>query len=522
MTEQDLELIINLILSYFKAVEYVSQKPKLSKEEKLERLLTPLIELNKLLASLHFENENPYRRWDGTYPFISERVYKDDLDLEYLDYDKSRYSIDWREDERIPDRRGPRIWKYQPEEQKRNREEAMKQEAIRRGIEIADFEDSLIIHSYPQDLYPKWLPTLDEEKIKSRDLLDQILVCYTIKRAINGDEKAVEKLYSFYEYAAEGLAVKFQDMNKNLHVKEVINTASILPRFIISGFSLEIFFKEIIIQEKAIITYPNIPGYIKDFFIYYLSDYLPPEIEEVLKESESVDKSEQRGKFIFLYFKLLALLDPYTIIRDNTRWKKSSTQKLIRKFNNYCFRTEKVKLGPHRNLTIWIFGRGFKEIDTLTRSQREDGSIGKAWKPCGKLYQLIRDTYLAELPGLRVKRRKRNRVFDFMDLDNEADLSIKDQAVVLRDNHPSVEDEMIDNEIDQETIKKVNKRLSSSGVSQRNIEIFTQWIFGQAKRLHQSELAEKFSLSTSQVKRICRKCKGILRSFPEILDPSAE
>lgn len=93
LTEQNLERITNLIISYFRAVDYVGKNHKLSKEEKLTRLLEPLIKLNKLLAPLHFESTTSYRILSDNpafgepqpgvtiHPFISERVWKNELDL---------------------------------------------------------------------------------------------------------------------------------------------------------------------------------------------------------------------------------------------------------------------------------------------------------------------------------------------------------------------------------------------------------------------------------------------------------
>ena len=488
LTEQNVERITNLILSYFRAVDHVCQNHKLPKEEKLERLLYPLIELNKLLAPVHSLEENPYRLSnpyrpsDDTYPFISERVWKDDLDLEYLEYDKDKYEIDWCENQRIPERRGPRIWIIETAERKRLHEEAIRQ----REIDGIPYEESAVTHSYPQDLYPEWLPSLDEERIQNKDLLDQILVCFTIKRAMNGNEKAIEKLYSLYEDAAEGLGANFAKLN-NLPFSDVKETSKNLLRFIIKGFLPENILMDLLSDQKIL----SIPGWVKDFFIYYLSQYLPPIIKDTLIEAGSIQRDGQRDRFIFLYFRLLAMLNPYTPIRD-IPWKNSPVR--IRRFNNYCFRPGIVKLGPHKNLTTWIFGRR-NEIDTLTKAERENGTTAKAFRPYGKLYQLIRDTYKPDIKRQKVERS----------LDAEGNLSIRDKAAAVRDNRPSVEDEIID----QETIGRLNEKLSESGISSRDIEIFTEREF---ERIQQIELAKKYHLSTRQIRRICERCKETLYS----------
>jgi hypothetical protein len=46
------------------------------------------------------------------------------------------------------------------------------------------------------------------------DLLDNILFVYAIKRALNGDKKATEKLYSIYERMAESEAIKIAEQWK--------------------------------------------------------------------------------------------------------------------------------------------------------------------------------------------------------------------------------------------------------------------------------------------------------------------
>jgi hypothetical protein len=488
LTKQDVELVTNLILDYFGAVKYVRQKSKLAKEEKLQRLINPLIKLNKILAPLHSLPENPYRRFDGTYPFICERVYKDDLDLDHLEYNKSRYSINWCENDRIPARRGPRICLYETEEERRLREEVRSKEEARRGIEL---EDSLIKDDYPESLYPAWLPTLDEEKIQSRDLLDQILVCYTIKRAINGDKKAVEKLYSLYEDAAEGMGVKFahrtNQLGVNLDVNEAKNISKVLLRFIIEGFSPERIIRDIFLDSKGMFF--HIPGWVKNFFIYYCSEYLPPRIQAILKELESVKQTGQKNRFTtLLYFKLLVLLNPYTPIRDG---EKSPV--ISRKFNTYCFRPGAVKMGPYYNLSTWIFG-GRKDIDALTKSKREDGTIAKACQPYGKLYQLIRDEYRLEIKG-----HKAERTFDFLD-DPEEDqgrLSLKEKNKAL-----SSKEKRFDKP-PGEIIAKLTKR----GISQRDAEIFTKWKFPRSSKefATQEKIAREFKLSRRQIIRICRR-----------------
>jgi hypothetical protein len=402
-------------------------------------------------------------------------VEKDDLDLEHLDYDKNRYFIDWCENERIPERRGPRIWKFETEEERRLREEVRSEEEARRGIEL---EDSLVIHDYPSDLYLEWLPSLDEEKIQSRDLLDQILVCYTIKRAINGDKKAIEKLYGLYEYAAGALGAKFARQNR-LPVNELKDTSKGLLRFIIEGFSPEIIIKDLLTNQKE--TIPHLPGWVKDFFIYHLSEYLPPRIEKVREELKSVKRTEQRDTFIFLYFSLLALLSPYSPIRGYTLWEISP--KTSRKFNTYCFRPGAVKMGPYYNLSTWIFS---------SRS--------------GKLYQLLMDNYESKIfirkggKHIRIK----NMSDDFEDRfveKSQSELTIKEKKKIICDKEKSFD----------KSPDEIIAELKKHGISKRDAEIFTKCKYSE-KPVTRNEIAQKFNLSRRQIIRICKKIAQIFNT----------
>ncbi len=87
-----------------------------------------------------------------------------------------------------------------------------------------------------REYYKKWLPHLGEEKIVSNDLLDQILVCFTIKRALNQDEEAIDKLCSLYEDTAIGIAYKMTKARKLMgQVDDIKQDAGILLRQVIAG-----------------------------------------------------------------------------------------------------------------------------------------------------------------------------------------------------------------------------------------------------------------------------------------------
>jgi hypothetical protein len=195
---------------YLAAVNWVRKNKSAPREEKLNRLLFPLVKFRKI-AALPPGKEIPHRFFNGTFPFTSaNRIKSTDLDLDNLHYDQKRYFIDWEVDN-ITRRRGPGIWLCETKEEKELRARMRREEEKRRGFPL---EDEFIHCQYPGDLYENWLPSLDQARIQSRDLLDQILVCHTIKRALNGQEKAIAKLYGLYVDAAEATAVRFAKISK--------------------------------------------------------------------------------------------------------------------------------------------------------------------------------------------------------------------------------------------------------------------------------------------------------------------
>ncbi len=93
-------------------------------------------------------------------------------------------------------------------------------------IEDHDKTIDITINKIPEtfsleEYYELKINTISSEMLRnSKDLLDNILIIYTIKRAQNGDEKAVKVLFNCYEDSAEGLAVKFiKQRVENLNTK---------------------------------------------------------------------------------------------------------------------------------------------------------------------------------------------------------------------------------------------------------------------------------------------------------------
>ena len=236
--------------AYFNGVQplignhYIDLSDELSIED-LKSLHDPLIELNKI----YFPNQLE------SHKFIEDRYIdlEKELDLPQLKYDRKKYSIILdREyyitgklntsDEKIwirpkyqylydcslnganPNRMDYRQWRHIDKFAKRcipyhkkcwfkhNGKWVGFQELTIDNInnpnkaEIANVEEATEITRISScimpggdrysitELYNHWLPTLTLDKIKGNDLLDQILICYTMKRALNGDSLARNRL----------------------------------------------------------------------------------------------------------------------------------------------------------------------------------------------------------------------------------------------------------------------------------------------------------------------------------------
>jgi len=426
----------------------------------------------------------PHRNYDDTFPFGTLRVESDDLDLKHLNYDRSKYEIDWMQNNiSRATGRGPGIWLCKTKKEKELRKRVRGKEEKRRGFPL---EDEFIHYEYPGDLYKDWLPSLDQARIQSRDLLDQILVCYTIKRALNDDPQAIEKLYGLYVDAAEGVAVNFAKKFNlrgpafHLDFRDIKDEAREVLRLLLCGFKPEYILKQLTVDGgKGFAN--SLPAWVKDFFIYYFSEHIPPRIKRNLEEtrrSESfiftgrarnneIEEINIKNKFIYLFFDSLRMLSLYTPIKDNLVWQNSPVRK--RRFKSFCFQPGLVKMGPYRNLTTWIFGKH------------------------GKLYRLLRDKYKD-----RINEASEDRI------------EINDKRKARTFEGAKKEEEVL---LDQTAIKRVQGELIKSGVSRRDVGIYFQWMAGHTQPL----VGKKYNLSTRQIKRICQKVKTAIPTIRHLI-----
>ncbi len=290
-----------LYIQYFNAVEKVREQTDLRKEEKLKLLLTPIVDFQNFTSTPNREHkfaredhinlneeldisalESKSEEWDILPNWKLEQFGDLDIsaDLIYVDYTKF-----------LPERKSVSI-----------------------SAETSKVRTSL------NELYQDWLPHLDEKRIRNRNLLDQVLVCYTIKRAQNGDEQASDKLISLYTGRASSKETydnvlkmlvwreknnavnnKFytnvlkqltwpekqreeEQENKskgkfyNYDVDDFQQIAKIYLAFIIRGFSPKSILDSIIKEHQS--EFLPLPSGAVDVFLYYFGEYIPGIVEK--------------------------------------------------------------------------------------------------------------------------------------------------------------------------------------------------------------------------------------------------
>ena len=173
-----------LYIKYFNAVETVKKQNNLTKEEKLKQLLTPIVDLHNFTSDSN--REHKFAREDHI-------NLNEELDLSALESKSEEWDIlpNWKLGqlgilETSDDIINVDYSKFLPQ---------------RKSVAISSATSK--VRTSLHKLYKEWLPHLDQNRIQSKKLLDQALVCYTIKRAQNGDEQASDKLISLYIGRAE-------------------------------------------------------------------------------------------------------------------------------------------------------------------------------------------------------------------------------------------------------------------------------------------------------------------------------
>lgn len=475
-----------LIGEYLSVVAEIEKDKKVLNEKRirekrkdnLKKLMLPLVRLNKL----HPAGENPYLKEDSTYPFIDETIRIDkEIDINRLKNDKDKYSIRLNENRLLldPDEENIIIREEYRKYMEKKREKDAKAKELGRSIIPITLSDEG--HTSIRELYKKWLPTLTKDKITSKDLLDQMLVCFAIKRALNGDKTAIDTLYKLYEKTAVAIAesmarkrgtldassrltktkmfIKEENgveiIKKDPDLEEIKQSAMVQLRLFISGFKPSSFIDSLLKDNE---TFFPLPKWIEKFYFWYLSEYVPKKIDKIMKRPP--DRWD--GVAIDILFNVFSPINACTF------WK--STPRRIMKFNSYSFRPNKKT-----NLTTWLFGT-------------------KTNKMQGKFYQFmkeeLKDYNTEEIPH------------DFLDEgeDEDEDFKIRQKVEEKVEEKAKEDSEKLNLDIEQ-AIHILRKR----GFSERDIEIVTKKLRGFSHK----EIADEHNLSRRQIINIYNKFKSL-------------
>lgn len=316
------------------------------------------------------------------------------------------------------------------------------------------------------DIYEKWLLTLTPEKMKSNDLLDRVLVTYTIKRALNRDEKAIEKLCSLFQDAAEAIAVKMTiKRGFKEYISDIKQEAGILLRRMISGFSPKEILEGLIQNNNL-----RIPKYVEKFYLYWLSEYVPEGLNKIVKNPKIASRDP---------FEILILINPIHIFNDTIRWK--FTPKAIRQFNSFSFRPNK-----DTNLYTWLFGTNNNPMQGRFCQFINEG-LDKYYKETNKK---VIDNSTDEVECNDVS----NEVRSGKDGNNK------------KNNEIPVGDEMSEEQV----VNEYKNALMKYGISERDAGITVRKI---VEGLSNTEIAKQYNLSRSSILKIRKKCDPILRKI---------
>ena len=281
---------------YFNAVETVKKQNNLTKEEKLKQLLTPIVDLHNFASAAN--REHKFAREDHI-------NLNEELDLSALESESEEWDMlpNWKLEqfgilETSDDIINVDFTKFLPQ---------------RKSVVISSATS--IVRTSLDELYKEWLPHLDQNRIQSKKLLDQALVCYTIKRAQNGDKQASNKLISLYigraasketyDNVLKMLVSRGKENNKlqqitwpnkqgkeerdsnskadvyNYDVDDFQQEARIYLEFIIVGFSPKSILDSMTREPE--LEFLHLPEGTADVFLNYFGDYIPGIVGKYVK-----------------------------------------------------------------------------------------------------------------------------------------------------------------------------------------------------------------------------------------------
>lgn len=371
--------ITELIQNYLDAVEEAKRNKKLSPKEKLKKLLSPLISLQEIYLPNYLKHHK----------FIDDSYidFRKELDLENIERNSESYSI-------LGDGELELFGLLHTGSCNIYISKQYWGELLKKNGTVSDYPGSN--NRSVQEIYKYWLPTLTIKEIKSSDLLAQILVCYTMKRALNGERDAINKLtevllesVDLTEIHSRCLKLLSSRLHRELrkrHSKEEIynkipttidldeeeiqeNIVDLLP-MLISGWQPLIIIEKLQQKMDGKMLLP-FSIWMTEFFLRYLTTF---PISHIFFNPYAPITSE------------MECADPFMGTLKGFSYPPN-THKAALKFNNYCFIPGRgYKLGPKSNLYTWLFYK------------------------YGKIYQLIRDNkwpfIRREHPFLSIHSRK--------------------------------------------------------------------------------------------------------------------
>ncbi len=414
----------------------------------LQRLLPPILLIQKAhsIRLRGKEKENPYRINNRSnsrsyFPFIADDHIntKEEIDLSKLHYNRKKYFIDPHSFcGEFFDTISARITLYDVPESK---------------------EARLTFHN----CYLRKLPMITQDTMKSTDLLEQLIVTYTIKQALNGDTEARSKLIELYVWKAMKeirIALKNRE-EKGLPVPQ-FNSRDLSREFLdflLGGlYQPEDLIKYL--QSETVAERSQFPLWTEKFFIWYFVEYLPPYLESVAQNPGSVDPDN-----------VMAMMSPYSLIHAGLRWKHPQ-YKYARRFLSYCYRPQK-----DLNLTTWLFAPFPYGRFRLLLQER----INEEEKPKGLILQTINDGQ-DDPPSQE----------EYLDSLNKKDPWVE----------PPEEPYFFQSTIDA-LLKKAEKKPPQRKIGfKRNVQIYRQ---NKKEGYDQRELAQMHGLSRRQIIRIIKQ-----------------
>lgn len=503
---------------YLQAVEEVKTNDSLSLEEKLRKLIAPLLNLTHA--------DNP--KFDQFVTVVDEHYIdlRNEVDTEKLSHDYENYDIQspidiggaW-----LLDTGTPAIWlsdkitdylaycrDVEPITETAFGDiykDAEKTEIVDdekwKDVPAALFSVSRLTLNEVHEL---WLHSLTEESIKKGDLLQQILVCYTIKKAQNGDQKAIDKLLELYQNKARSnttvrvikrlLASELQ--NDEDFDEDIKQAAATYLWLIVGGFRPRQIIDAIMQQNK----HYSVPKRIKKFYLTYFSEEVPNRIQETLIQLyvqlnflaqclkhilvlEGVDsngtgtaaslqrlqefKKRTENTVFDLKLAIDVLLNPYCPIMEGC-WTDEEGKH--HGFNDYRYKPNKKG-----NLTLWLFG-----------------SEGRP--EYGKVYQLVKDQFATE-----INRGRETVSANYPEHEpNEPPI----QTLISRYEG----EEMTQSVEDKDLIDKVFAELARTGRSERDIELYLRL---KALDSSHEEIRQAFGIGTRQQQNIVKAIEKDLK-----------